>query len=70
MEHSIEEYNREERPTERRKRLDHERYMRNREVRLMYQRAYYAANRESVIRKVMECTRKRVLREKHAAASK
>lgn len=31
---------------QRRKQLDHERYMRNREERLRYQREYYAAHRE------------------------
>lgn len=48
---------------ERRKRLDHERYMRSREERKERQRAYYAANRERCKAKVRECQERRWLRE-------
>lgn len=44
-----------ESPQERRKRLDHERYMRNRDKRLIKQREYYKEHREQVILKVREC---------------
>ena len=40
---------------ERRKRLDHERYMRVRDERLIKQREYYEKHREQVILKVREC---------------
>lgn len=39
---------------ERRKRLDHERYMRNREERLAKQHDYYIANRDAILAKVNE----------------
>ena len=39
---------------ERRKRLDHERYLRNREERLMKQHEYYIANRDEILAKVHE----------------
>ena len=44
---------------ERRRMLDHERYMRNREERKKKQRAYYAANRERCRAKVKECKERR-----------
>lgn len=39
--------------SERRKRLDRERYLRNREARLKYQREYYAAHKEQCKAAVM-----------------
>lgn len=39
---------------ERRKRLDHERYMRNRDERLVKQYEYYIANRDEILAKVHE----------------
>lgn len=48
---------------ERRKRLDHERYMRNRDKRLIKQREYYKEHREQVILKVKECKKNRWRRE-------
>ena len=47
----------------RRKRLDHERYMRHREERTRKQREYYAMNRERCKAKVRECKERRWLRE-------
>ena len=44
---------------ERRKRLDHERYMRHQEERKAKQRAYYAAHREQCIQSVIASRRKR-----------
>ena len=41
----------EEDARQRRKRLDHERYMRHQEERKAKQRAYYAANREEILAK-------------------
>ena len=43
---------------ERRRRLDHERYMRNREERKKKQREYYAQNRDSILEKARERRRK------------
>ena len=51
---------------ERRKRLDHERYMRHREERKAKQRAYYAAHREQCIQSVRESRRKRIIKELYA----
>lgn len=48
---------------ERRKRLDHERYMRVRDERLKKQREYYEKHREQVILKVKECKKNRWRRE-------
>lgn len=39
---------------ERRKRLDHERYMRNRDERIVKQHEYYVANRDDILAKVRE----------------
>ena len=39
------------RDVERRRQKDHERYLRQREARLERQRAYYQANRETILRK-------------------
>ena len=44
---------------ERRKRLDHERYMRNRDKRLIKQREYYKEHGEQVKQKVKECKENR-----------
>lgn len=48
----------------RRKRLDHERYLRNRDERKAYQREYYRTHRETVKAKVKECKERRWQREK------
>ena len=40
--------------SERRKKLDHERYMRNRDERLAKQHEYYIANRDDILAKVRE----------------
>ena len=48
-----------ESPQERRKRLDHERYMRNRDKRLIKQREYYKEHGEQVKQKVKECKENR-----------
>ena len=47
----------------RRKFLDHERYMREREARKRKQREYYKVNREDCKAKVRECMKKRRRRE-------
>ncbi len=47
----------------RRKKRDHERYMKHREERLAWQRAYYKANRDSCIASVKRSKRKRFIRE-------
>lgn len=47
----------------RRKRLDHERYVRQREMRLEKQKEYYRTHKEQVKRKVRECERNRIVRE-------
>lgn len=43
---------------ERRRRLDHERYMRNREERKRKQREYYTQNRDSILEKAGKRRRK------------
>lgn len=45
---------------ERRKRLDHKRYMRHQEERKAKQRAYYAAHREQCIQSVRDSRRKQI----------
>lgn len=52
-----------ETPAMRRKRRDHERYMRQREMRLKKQKEYYRTHKEQVKRKVRECERNRIARE-------
>ena len=51
---------------ERRKRLDHERYMRHQEDRKAKQRAYYAAHREQCIQSVRDSRRKQITRALYA----
>ena len=46
----------------RRKRLDHERYMRNREERKKKQREYYAAHREKCKKAVIKSQYKRLVK--------
>lgn len=43
---------------ERRRRLDHERYMRNQEERKRKQREYYTRNKDSILKKASERRRK------------
>lgn len=47
----------------RRKALDHERYMRNRDERIAKQRAYYREHRDRCILSVKRSKRKRFIRE-------
>lgn len=54
-------------PKERRRRLDHERYMRNREQRKERQKAYYALHREQCIRSVNNSVRKRIIKDLYHA---
>lgn len=47
-------YQRTEEAKARRKKLDHERYLKQRGLRLEKQRKYYLANREKCIKRVMD----------------
>jgi len=47
----------------RRQQKDHERYMRERDVRLARQREYYATHREQCLKSVKESVRRRSMRE-------
>ena len=55
---------------ERRKRLDHERYMRHQEERKAKQRAYYAAHREQCIQSVRASRRKQITKALYALLHK